>query len=202
MNASHEMPRYRSHKIVWALKIGRIDPLPNPDTTGRSAAASYGATITPTDEGYGPFEVPDTYMTRHNPQPGGYFVRYADGYTSFSPAEAFEEGNTPIPAAPRLSMDFIESRIASEHYFTAEDGVGRASKGQTSDFGKNPAGLSQLTFCVLVLRNGTKVVGINHGSIDPNQHSAEQGRTSARAAAVEQIWQLEGYLLRQLVAGN
>jgi hypothetical protein len=32
------------------------------------------------------------YIRKHNPQPGGYFVVYDDGYQSFSPAEAFEEG--------------------------------------------------------------------------------------------------------------
>ena len=53
-----------------------------------------------------------------------------------------------------------------------------------------------LTFCVLQLRNGTRIVGTNYGAIDPAQHSAERGRAYARAQAVEQIWPLLGYELR------
>ena len=40
--------------------------------------------------------------------------------------------------APRITPADIEANIASEHYFTAEDGVGRANRGQTSEGGKNP----------------------------------------------------------------
>lgn len=31
---------------------------------------------------------------------GGYYVEYEDGYTSWSPAKAFEDGYTPAPAQP------------------------------------------------------------------------------------------------------
>ncbi len=55
-----------------------------------------GAIITPEDAGYAPFAVSEEYIDKHNPQPGGYFVVYDDGYQSFSPAKAFEEGYTPI----------------------------------------------------------------------------------------------------------
>ena len=92
MSTECEMPRYQSHKQVWALKIASIEHLPNPDTSGNSASASYGAIITPEDEGYGPFEVSDEYVMRHKPEPGGYFVVYQGGYKSWSPAEAFENG--------------------------------------------------------------------------------------------------------------
>jgi hypothetical protein len=38
----------------------------------------------------------DQEKTQAPPQPGGYFVVYKDGYKSFSPAKAFEEGYTRI----------------------------------------------------------------------------------------------------------
>lgn len=57
-------------------------------------------------------------------------------------------------------------------------------------------GLSLLTFCVLVLKNGTKVVGINYGPVSPDNFDAVRGRTEARANAIEQIWPLMGYELR------
>lgn len=100
MNASIELPRYKSHKTVWALAIAAIHALPNPDQSGNSVAASYGATIVPADERYAPFDVSAEYVMKHNPEPGGYFVRYADGYASYSPAEPFESGYTLIDTGP------------------------------------------------------------------------------------------------------
>jgi hypothetical protein len=34
----------------------------------------------------------EDWHAKHAPHVGGYFVQYEDGYTSFSPAEAFESG--------------------------------------------------------------------------------------------------------------
>jgi len=85
MCVEQEMPRYKSHKEVWALKIKSV---------GRNFSGVYQ--ITPEDEGYAAFAVSDKYMAKHNPQPGGYYVVYADGYKSFSPAAAFEGGYTKI----------------------------------------------------------------------------------------------------------
>lgn len=96
MTASREMPKYQCHKQVWALKIKEISHKPNPDPTGGSAAASYGAVITPADDGYSPFDVPAEFVTKHKPQAGGYFVVYDDGYKSYSPAAAFESGYSLI----------------------------------------------------------------------------------------------------------
>lgn len=40
--------------------------------------------------------VPLAFLDRHKPENGGYYVRYADGYESYSPAKAFEEGYTLV----------------------------------------------------------------------------------------------------------
>lgn len=58
---------------------------------------------------------------------------------------------------------------------------------------------STVTVCLLTLKNGAKVVGTNYGSIDPDQQDWEMGRQEAYNAAFDQIWQLEGYLLRQKI---
>jgi len=55
-----------------------------------------GAEIVPADEGFAPFPVDAKYMRKHKPQVGGYFVVYKDGYKSYSPAQAFEEGYTRL----------------------------------------------------------------------------------------------------------
>lgn len=85
------MPRYRSHKEVWALKIASISlDRDEAEATGRETDGS--ATIVPSDEDYGPFKVDAVYMQKHDPKAGGYFVQYEDGYKSWSPADAFESG--------------------------------------------------------------------------------------------------------------
>lgn len=96
MNEHKVLPRYRCHKHVWALKILDVQPLANPDASGQTAAASYGAVLTPDDPSRNPFEVSAEYVTKHQPKPGGYFVVYDDGYQSFSPASAFESGYSPV----------------------------------------------------------------------------------------------------------
>jgi len=90
-----EMPKYQSHKKVWALKIEIIifdrdlAKLQNRDTTGT-------ATIKPSDKDYQPFQVDAGYVRKHAPEAGGYFVQYEGGYKSYSPAEEFEKGYTKI----------------------------------------------------------------------------------------------------------
>lgn len=80
-----ELPHYQCHKKVRALKIASIQPV-----VGGSA------NITPADKGYMEFTVDAEYVAKHKPQIGGYYVVYDDGYRSFSPAQAFEEGYTRI----------------------------------------------------------------------------------------------------------
>ena len=65
-----EMPKYNCHKQVWALKIASI-----------GLREDGGATIFPVEKQYDSFVVSADYMKKHNPQPGGYFVRYKDGTT-------------------------------------------------------------------------------------------------------------------------
>lgn len=82
-----ELPRYRCHKEVWALKIKSVInvTLPGEEDDGDRLLEFE-------DEGYAPFAIDAAYVQKHSPQPGGYYVVYKDGYRSFSPAEAFEDG--------------------------------------------------------------------------------------------------------------
>jgi hypothetical protein len=90
--ASVEMPKYRSHKTVWALKIKAVaDPTKPGDETDGSRVLTFE------DPGYAPMRVAHAYVRKHDPKAGGYFVAYEDGYLSFSPADAFETGYTRIP---------------------------------------------------------------------------------------------------------
>lgn len=104
--------------------------------------------------------------------------------------------------APRVTPAHIESLITSEHYFTAADGVHGANENLMPD--ENPIDYYQeahpaeslLTFCVLVLKNGFTVTG-ESACASPENFDAEIGRKIARQNAVNKIWLLEGYLLKQ-----
>jgi hypothetical protein len=82
-----EMPRYKCHKEVWALKIAKIEHTGSPNQESDGSMM-----ITPEDAGFAAFRVDHEYVRKHKPQAGGYYVVYKDGYKSFSPAEAFEDG--------------------------------------------------------------------------------------------------------------
>ncbi len=79
--ASVAMPQYQSHKKVWALKIAGI---------------SIDGFLSFENEMYAPIQMEREWLDKHNPEVGGYYVVYEDGYKSFSPAQAFESGYTRI----------------------------------------------------------------------------------------------------------
>jgi hypothetical protein len=91
---SAEMPRYKCHKTVWALKIKEIE-FDSHKANQENRESDGSAIIIPCDERYAPFKVDADYVFKHKPHAGGYYVRYQDGYVSFSPAEAFEDGYSP-----------------------------------------------------------------------------------------------------------
>jgi hypothetical protein len=114
-----EMPRYKSHKTVWALKIAQIIVVGDDGTTDENLIVDVV------------FEE-KRYPTRRvnlggkpKPQPGWYLVQYEDGYVSFSPAEQFEKGNTldtsePIALASDPSLSDYSSFGAEQlaNWFT------------------------------------------------------------------------------------
>lgn len=102
-----DYPRYRCHKVVEAVKIKAI----------KQHANDVGFTIVPEDESIPPFDETFSYCIKHAPAPGGYWVRYEDGYTSFSPAAAFESGYHPIgKSSVELNVDLGSLLICSCGY--------------------------------------------------------------------------------------
>jgi len=86
--------------------------------------------------------------------------------------EIIEKGLT----APRVTPERLEQVIASEQYHVF-------------------AGTT-FTACLLTLENGYTVIG-ESACASPENFNAELGRKIARSNAVNKIWQLEGYLLKQ-----
>lgn len=95
--------------------------------------------------------------------------------------------------APRVTPEQIEATIAGEYYFSAGEAVEIADNAIPSEV---PKSLYLLTICVLLLKNGFTVTG-ESACASPENFNAELGRKIARQHAVEKIWPLEGYLLRQ-----
>lgn len=93
--------------------------------------------------------------------------------------------------ATHITPADIEANFSAEYYFTLDKALTGCPMVE---------GLDRVTLSVLVLRNGTKVVGVNYGAIDPARHDPEMGRTEARKAAIEQVWPLMGYELRSKLA--
>ena len=118
--------------------------------------------------------------------------------------------------APRITPADIEANIASEHYFTAGEGVIVAFA--AGEFGPHSGdavtlrrdsaspevlkpSLNLLTFCVLVLKNGFTVTG-ESACASPENFDAEIGRKIARSNAVNKIWPLMGYALKNELASK
>ena len=97
--------------------------------------------------------------------------------------------------APRVTPADIEANITSEFYFTAADGVEGAS-GHRPNSVRAGTALGLLTFCVLVLRNGFTVTG-ESACASPENFDAELGRKIARHNAINKVWPLMGYHLKQ-----
>lgn len=95
--------------------------------------------------------------------------------------------------APRITTADIDANIASEHFFTAAEGEYGKLK-QSGD--ALPDSLSLLTFCVLTLRNGFTVTG-ESACASPENFDAEIGREIARKNAIDKVWPLMGYMLKQ-----
>lgn len=127
-----------------------------------------------------------------------------------------QEIQTKGLTAPRITPDDIEANIASEHYFTAGEGViGAFAVGEFDSRSSDVVilrrdiaspkvmkpSLNLLTFCVLVLRNGFTVTG-ESACASPENFDAELGRKIARQNAVQKMWPLMGYALRERLAAD
>ena len=92
------VPLYQCHKKVRALEIQRIQNHTYFDDGGSYQDGAWLTLLTPKGTVHGERKVSQSYIEKHRPETGGYWVLYEDGYESFSPAKAFEDGYTLIGA--------------------------------------------------------------------------------------------------------
>ena len=105
--------------------------------------------------------------------------------------------------APRITPTDIEANIVTEAYFTALDGVSTSGQlietnGSDPDIMFSAKALGLLTFFLLVLRNGFTVTG-ESACASPENFDAEIGKRIARANAVQKVWPLMGYGLKEIL---
>lgn len=72
------MKKFKCHKVVEAVQLDVVGPL-----SGAHVEVEAGGET---------FYLDQEWVRRHKPEAGGYLVRYADGYESFSPKDVFEAG--------------------------------------------------------------------------------------------------------------
>ena len=120
MGTSKEMPKYKCHKEVWSLKIKNLE----------YDIKRGGVLIIPEEDGFGSILKDHPWKIKHNPEVGGYYVVYEDGYTSYSPAEAFEGGYSKVePEVVRegrkyrlqkLYLNNLNFKIGDEVYYSID----------------------------------------------------------------------------------
>lgn len=101
-----ELPKYKCHKVVSAAKIGGFFPLEDGDPNG-------GVRLTFSDGEIPPLVQSKEWREKHQPVEGGYLVAYADGYVSFSPARAFEEGYSLVTGSEDLPVIDLNSFVGA-----------------------------------------------------------------------------------------
>lgn len=82
--------------------------------------------------------------------------------------------------APRLTPADIDAQIVSEQYYVFPG--------------------TTITVCLLALKNGFSVTG-ESAAASPENFDEQIGRDIARRNARDKIWSLEGYALRNKLAG-
>lgn len=130
--------------------------------------------------------------------------------------ELYNEGSAPLSflfdtTKQNLLIDYIENTFLEnqelQDYFQIIEPEPEVQKNypkltpkDISDVIKkedyyNPEGTS-LTICILTLKNGFQVTG-ESASASIENFNAEIGKKLSKSKAIEQVWKLEGYLLKE-----
>lgn len=97
--------------------------------------------------------------------------------------EVTDQQSQAVQKTPnRVSLDSIKDKIAEVAYL-------------------HPEMLPSMTICLMKMANGFVLVG-QSAPADPANFNAALGIQFAEEDAIRQVWQLEGYLLREKLAGS
>ena len=207
------LPEFKCHKRVKAARIVEI--------VGH-ATLSVDLYL---DNGLDPIGVTPEWFGKHCPQIGGYFVLYADGYQSYSPCGAFEEGylkacpmftngeteaNAPTTQGNEIVWEqpLPESRATNSAIEQEIQAKGLTAPRVTlADLEANIAtveivkqvtiGGQVLRWAVITTQSGFAVTGKPSCSVSPENDNAEIGERLAKANATSELWGMMGYALKQ-----
>lgn len=93
--------------------------------------------------------------------------------------ELTEAASAAIAVAPRVTLESMVEKIESENYLYVD----------------------LLTICVLKMKNGFYVIG-KSAPASPENFNADLGRKFAYENAIRDLWQLEGYALRERLSAE
>lgn len=93
------LPRYQCHKVVRAMKFNEME------------FRDGGALLRPENEKLVPIQVDQAYLDKHAPKAPGYFVVYDDGYQSWSPVKAFEDGYARLDDSKAARAAIVEQLV-------------------------------------------------------------------------------------------
>lgn len=98
----------------------------------------------------------------------------------------------PMPEKDPVSVteEMLRQQIAGQYFFNLG---ADALPPDVPAWQRQSLGL--LTLCILVLQNGWTVVG-KSACVSPEVFDAEKGKQLALADAMDQMWALEGYVLK------
>ncbi|MDD4456315.1 MAG: Gp49 family protein [Syntrophotalea acetylenica] len=115
----------------------------------------------------------------------GYKVRYADGYTSWSPKEVFEKAYMKVIENPALKSGCSISQEMVDGFIKEV----------------NTTRLGEKTTCVrAVLVNGFEIVE-SSACVDPQNYDEQMGKEICLKKIKDKIWFLLGFLLQTAVGG-
>lgn len=106
------------------------------------------------------------------------------------PTDVSEKTIAAASTAPRITPDDIMRKIQRVHYLNVGEAVVATNAGTVTESEK------LLTICVITLENGFTVTG-ESACASPTNFNKEIGQSIAYKHAVDKIWMLEGYLLKQ-----
>ena len=106
--------------------------------------------------------------------------------------EVTERESAAVAVAPRVTLDSMKAKIAAENYFTAGEAISAIGQPHLPEH-------HLLTICILTMQNGFMLIGKSAPASAAN-FNAELGRKFALEDAIRQLWQLEGYALRERLA--
>lgn len=116
------------------------------------------------------------YLVEYTDSPSGNDSRHA-GYISWSPKDVFDRAYSATDDIPnKLTIDDLKAKIVGETFTHIGD--------------------STTIACHLKLENGFVVTGTS-ACIDPAIFDKDIGMSIAYDNAVDKIWMLEGYLLKE-----